>query len=142
MRTYNEICRELDALTEQKRLCEALRDAGVPISKAHNYSTPYARSGYSMGENVKVYCNDIFIENYANTEEYAKSCKWQAKHGRVVLRFTKKALREYVDCNIAIRNLQGRNDYLKEADPYFEKKRELVKNAYVADESVVKKIRF
>lgn len=55
-----------------------------------------------MGETVRVYCNDRLIEVADRTEDYARSCKWRAKHGLVVIRFTQKALRQYIDLERAI----------------------------------------
>lgn len=102
MDTYETITTKVEQLQKQLALWDALRERGIPTKYVQYYETPAVRSGYRMGETVRVYCNDKLIEVADRTEDYARSCKWRAKHGLVVIRFTQKALRQYIDLERAI----------------------------------------
>lgn len=97
MKEYSRITAELEELSALKENYDALISAGIPKTKVHFFEIPYSvNSGYTMGEVVIVRCNGKDVVRYDHTQEYAKSCKWRANHGRVVLNFTKKLLKEYV----------------------------------------------
>lgn len=93
---YSRVVSQIEELSALKENYDALISAGIPKTKVHHFEIPYSvNSGYSMGEVVIVRCNGKDVVRYDRTQEYAKSCKWRANHGRVVLNFTKKSLKEY-----------------------------------------------
>ena len=81
-------------------IVEKLHELGLSWEEAEDFpfATPRIWSEYSMGEEI-LYCfqnSPIFKECY--TQQYAKSCKWRAKHGYIVINFkTKKALKEFAN---------------------------------------------
>lgn len=77
---------------------ENLHLNGIPYKDVHyyRYNRPAYSSGFSMGEIVVVRCNSRDIDRIDNTQEYAKSCTWKAKHGFVIINFTKKGLLDYI----------------------------------------------
>lgn len=85
--TINYLCEVYDALVS----------CGIPKRDVHHFVKPQPSSGYSMGEVVITSCNGKEICRVNNTQEYAKSCKWRAKHGVVFVEFTKTTLRRYID---------------------------------------------
>lgn len=79
-------------------IVEKLHSLGLSWEEAEKFpfALPRVDSGYSMGEKIywKFQDSTILVEDY--TDEYAKSCTWRAKHGRVVINFTsKKQLKEF-----------------------------------------------
>ena len=93
----------IEDLKRQVRLMaivETLHELGLSWEEAEDFpfATPRIWSEYSMGEEI-LYCfqnSPIFKESY--TQQYAKSCKWRAKHGYIVINFkTKKALKEFAN---------------------------------------------
>lgn len=78
-------------------LYDRLIKCGIPKKLVHYYEVSDIESGYTMGEKVYIYCNDMLVDVLDQTEEYARSCKWRANHGKVVLRFNKKTLKEYIN---------------------------------------------
>lgn len=103
-KTYEQVERELEQLNQTMELYDRLVSFGIPKKMVHYYTSPERRSGYSMGETIAVLCNGQKVQIIDRTQEYARSCKWRAKHGYIVIDFTKKALKEYVTAcyNIAI----------------------------------------
>jgi len=77
---------------------DRLHECGIPYNEVHyfRYNLPYYSSGFSMGEIMTVKCNGNEIHRIDRTKEYSKSCKWKAKHGYIVINFTKKGLRDYM----------------------------------------------
>ena len=65
-----------------------MKAAGIPYTLAQYFIAARpgsdASSGYSMGELVIVRYKGKEITRYDNRSEYAKSCKWTARHGEVV----------------------------------------------------------
>ena len=88
-------------LERQVKLLEIvnkLHNLGLTWDEAEKFpfALPRVDSGYSMGEKIYWEFQDstILVEDY--TDEYAKSCTWRARHGRVVINFTsKKQLKEF-----------------------------------------------
>ena len=91
----------IEDLKKQVRLMaivETLHELGLSWEEAEKFPfvIPFMGSCYKMGEKViwQFKGNTIFVEDH--TEEYAKSCKWRAQHGRVVMNFTsKKQLKDF-----------------------------------------------
>lgn len=101
--TYKETKERFAELRRALNLYDALHIfGGVPYNKVHNFIAPYYASGYTMGETLVVRCNGITIAEADYRQHYAKSCKWRPKHGEVVLNFTKKAMRQYVELCAAL----------------------------------------
>lgn len=97
--TYKDVVSELERLTAIKEEYDALISCGIPQAKAHCFDIPYlyVDSGFSMGEEIVIRCNKHEILKRDFTKDYAKSCKWKAKHGYIVVDFTKKDLRTYIE---------------------------------------------
>lgn len=129
--TYKELKSEL--AQKSKRMCvyESLHECGISYSNVHHYQSPEITSNYSMGEVVLVYCNDDLIERIDNCREYSNSCKWRANHGKIVVRFTKKALKEY----IRILSVLGNTLTMSVIKDYNDRKLELLEKHIVWDES-------
>lgn len=138
--TYKALTERLGELTDLKTLYDSLVACGIPQGKAHYYVRNLCSSGYSMGEIVEVWCNGKLIDRVNNTKEYAKSCSWRAKHGLVVLNFTKKALRRLIDINIGLEHASRTENHSDYTRLYYER-RDLVRNAFVAKKSVVKELK-
>lgn len=105
------------------KLYNNLIDCGVTPKNVRYYETPNVYSGYSMGETVEVWCNNKIIEAIDHTSDYARSCRWRAKHGKVVINFSKKSLKEYLKACID-------NDYqarLNISNENLDKKRSIIK---------------
>ena len=135
-KTYKELKSEYRSNEKMMEVYNALHRCGISLKNVHFYNTPTVYSDYSMGEMVYIYCNDVLIEKVNNCREYAKSCKWKAKHGRVEVRFTKKALKEYIDLRKSILFKENHNDILALID----KKRDLVTKYVNLNNSVVKNL--
>lgn len=96
-KSYATVVSEIDRLNRTLNVYDALIACGIPKKDVLFYNTPYVFSGYSMGETIVVKCNEKHIETADFTKQYAKSCTWKPKHGLVVINFTKKELKEYVN---------------------------------------------
>lgn len=96
---YKSILTTIANATAMKEAYDRLHAAGLSYEQAaYVYVEDYSKqasSGYSMGEVVTLCCGNVTLLRYDNTRSYAKSCKWRARHGSVVFRLTKTALREY-----------------------------------------------
>lgn len=53
-------------------------------------STMKGKTGYSMGETIKLFVAGHYLMTMDNTEEYARSSKWKAAHGEVIIKLTKR----------------------------------------------------
>ena len=91
-KTYEQVERELEQLNQTMELYDRLISFGIPKEIVHFYTCPETSRDYS----VTVMCNGQKVQIIDKTQEYARSCKWRAKHGYIVIDFTKKALKEYV----------------------------------------------
>ena len=89
--------REKESIESAMAVAQALVDCGIPRKLTKHWKPVAPESGYSMGETVVLKCGDKTIQKLDNTSEYAKSCKYRAKHGYIVLEFSKKDLRTLVD---------------------------------------------
>lgn len=80
------------------QIYENLHCNGIPYKDVHyyRYNRPAYSSGFSMGEVIVIRCNGNGIDRIDNTSEYAKSCKWKANHGLIIINFTKGGLRDYI----------------------------------------------
>lgn len=133
--TYKQAKMMVEKYTAMMKLYNNLISFGVPQSKVQYYETPCVSSDYSMGELVIVRCNGFDIDRKDKRQEYARSCKYHAKHGIIVLDFTKADLKKYVTlCEAKAKNV---NRYFEDAD----KITALKEKAYNEKESVVRKFR-
>ena len=93
---YKTTKKKSEELLERLRVYDCLIACGIPQKMVHYYEHPSVGSGYSMGEKVIVRVGYKPIEIIDNRKEYAKTCRYSARHGMVVLNFTKAALKKYV----------------------------------------------
>lgn len=100
--TYKEMQQQVAELNKNIEIMDAVIKAGISQSKAH-YIFDFVgdmfsvSSGYSMGETVDINVNGECVISINQEEEYARSCKWQANHGLVIIDFTKKDFRWMFD---------------------------------------------
>ena len=98
MKDYNTLLSERERINREVKVCEASIQAGIPKSKAHCIlallDRVRIRSGYSMGEVIVVNVKGFEVMRIDQTEEYARSCQWRAKHGEVILDMTLKQAKE------------------------------------------------
>jgi len=137
-KTYNHVQYELNKLNETMELYNNLHTCGIALNKVHYYEKPKCSSEYSMGEKIEVCCNGITIQVIDDRQYYAKSCKWQEKHGYILLNFSKKDLKRYVEIGVEMEKVLQR----KEMEAYWglmKERKELIKKSYIANKSVVKK---
>ena len=97
MKTYQQVKNEIAENTNKMDLFEKLHFEGISYKNVHYYVTPPVSSNYSMGEQVDVRCKNRPLEKVDHRQYYAKSCKWQPKHGYIVIDFDKKGLKDYVN---------------------------------------------
>lgn len=135
-KTYNQLKSECVSNEKLLERYDALNRCGISLKYVHFYDTPYITSGYSMGEMVYIYCNDVLIERVDNCMEYAKSCKWRGRHGRIEVRFTKKGLKDFVGLCKSLSVVRGTNEWFD----MYEKRRDLIKKYINLDNCVVKKL--
>ena len=138
-KTYKQVKEQLDVLNNILDLYDKLNECGIAKDKVHYYEAPKCSSDYSMGEEVDVRCNMRQIQLIDKRRYYAKSCKWNEKHGFILLNFSKKDLKRYVQIGIEMEQAQkakDRNRYLNLSD----EKNKLIKKAFVAEKSIVKKL--
>ena len=99
MKTYKEIKQELASLTAQMEILTKIVNAGCNKEFAHNVATltdVYSiKSGYSMGELVKVCVKGQEVVRFNQCAEYRVST-YHATHGLVIFNFgSKKAFNEF-----------------------------------------------
>lgn|GEM_PF-6340482 len=119
-RSYNYIVEKFKEYEELKRVHDILHSFGVPYSltgyfvdRTVNFHE-HATSGYNMGETVEVYCCGHEIIKYDHTQEYARSCRWRARHGIIVFNFpTKKSLRDYCRSLKELCDTTSEEEYMK-----------------------------
>jgi len=138
-KTYEQVERELEQLNQTMELYDRLVSFGIPKKMVHYYTNPERRSGYSMGETIAIKCNGQKVQIIDRTQEYARSCKWRAKHGYIVIDFTKKALKEYVTAcyNIAMALKYQQKEY-SELVSLYEAKDKLIEQYFDAKNSDIK----
>lgn len=92
-----------------------------------------------MGETIAIMCNGQKVQIIDRTHKYARSCKWRAKHGYIVIDFTKKALKEYVTVcyNIAMAFKDQQKEY-SEFVSLYEAKNKLIEQYFDAKNSDIK----
>lgn len=99
---YKEMQQQVAELNNNIEIMDAVIKAGIPQSKAH-YIFDFVgdmfrvSSGYSMGEDVDIVVNGERVIRINQKKEYARSCKWNANHGWVIIELTKKDFRWMFD---------------------------------------------
>lgn len=106
METYIQLRNKQTYINGMMALYNNLHDNGIAYKNVHYYESPKISSNYSMGEKVLVNCDGKTIQIIDNCQEYAKSCRWNAKHGHIVIDFSKKGLKDYVNVCKAIAMLK------------------------------------
>lgn len=132
MKTYSQIKTEQEENNKKMQLFENLHNNGISYKNVHFYKTPNIESNYSMGEMIVVKCGENHIEKADRCKNYAKSCKWKAKHGKIVVCFTKKGLKEYV---FICKKIYATDD-MKVRVKCFEQRRALLEKYIDKNESV------
>lgn len=132
MKTYNQIKTEQEENNKQMQLFENLHNNGIPYKDVHYYKTPNIGSNYSMGEMIIVKCGANHIEMADRCKNYAKSCQWKAKHGKIVVCFTKKGLKDYIN----ICKKRETTDDIKASIKCFEEKKALLEKYIVKNETL------
>lgn len=96
---YDILKERSDKLQQQLELANRLHDiGGIPYSLTVKYKEPqFLESGYAMGEEIVVKCNGQIIDRIDFCKNYPKGYKYEAKHGKITLNFTKRGLREYIE---------------------------------------------
>ncbi len=141
---YEQTKEKYEELKKLLQLYEILHDVcRIPYKDVHFYETPYFSSGYSMGETIFIFCNDVKIDEDNLERQYAKSCKWTPKHGRVIIRFTKKSLHEYINLRKSLdatKNVDRKNNIeMKKRLEIIGKIRNLVEKSVDKENSIIKK---
>ena len=97
-KTYQQTKEIVESEGRWLQVYENLHCNGIPYRDVHHYRyhRPSYSSGFSMGEVIIIRCNGNGIDRIDNTSEYAKSCKWRATHGLIIINFTQKGLRDYI----------------------------------------------
>jgi hypothetical protein len=138
MKTYSQIKTEQQENNKTMQLFENLHNNGISYKNVHFYKSPNITSNYSMGEMIIVKCGENHIENVDRTKNYSKYCKWKAKHGKIVVCFSKKGLREYVDICKKIDTTKDRNVIIEGfkqqralLEKYIDKNESEYKRAYI-----------
>ena len=96
MKTTRQINNEIEALKKESSNVAMLENAiGVKLVEKLN-GVPHIESGHRMGNFCEWYIGDQLIWKSSNCEEYAKSCKYKATHGKLIIRFrTKKECKDF-----------------------------------------------
>ena len=100
--TYKEMQQQVAKLNKNIEIMDAVIKAGIPQSKAH-YIFDFVgnmfsvSSGYSMGETVDIEVIGERVIRIDQEKEYARTCKWNANHGMVIIELTKKDFRWMFD---------------------------------------------
>ena len=102
-KSYKQLVAELDELQKQKELYDRLHDlGGIKYDDVHLFRFPLCKSGYSMGETLVVKVSKKVVAVQNQEADYAKSCKWRAKHGYMLFEFTKKGFKEMIELAKAV----------------------------------------
>jgi len=99
MKTYQSIINSISALENVKALYEVLKANGISYKKASSFRKFTINSHYSMGETTILTIGKqktfVFTENTKDT--YSNSCSFTPTYGKIVVNFSKKALKEYIE---------------------------------------------
>ena len=99
MKNYNDLKNEISRLNEIKQVYELLHESGISYKTAEDFKFFQIESGFSMGETTELRIKSggkmstIFYED--ETEKYPGG-KWKARHGQIIVTFTRKELKEYI----------------------------------------------
>lgn len=120
----------------------------VPKELIKYYEKPIVDSGYSMGEQIKVFCNGELISEDDFRDKY-KSGKYRGRenHGLIVINFpTKKKLREYLEkCKeLALHQEAGNlrkwtSEDAEKNSKLYQEQRQILRDCIVYEESKIKK---
>jgi len=96
--TYDELVSARVQIQDRLLKFEKFRQCGIPKSLLRLYKgVPYGlrKSGYSMGGVTQVWCGSTLIDTIDDTRQYSGKYRGSETHGKLVYRFTKKALRQW-----------------------------------------------
>ena len=97
MKTRKELQNQIENLQSELKIVETLCKY-VPEKYAICFGGMVVDSGYSMGEVVRYSINGDIIMDDGYCQDYAKSCRYKAKHGLVIFDFkNRKQLKEYCE---------------------------------------------
>lgn len=140
--TFEQLNRLQGEIADYLRFYENLHKSGISYKNAFGLVSCsfYAYSGYSMGEIIELQCNGKELHKYDRRQEYAKSCKWKAKHGRVVFDFTKKDLKRLCEILTLVQKGTERNTLTREAEKaLLSELKEIKQRAFSEKKSIVTK---
>ena len=151
--TYDELVSAQIRIQDRLLRYEKLEQCGIPKRLLRLYKDiPFAccKSGYSMGEKVELWCGKVQLDVLDYRKSYSGKYRGSEKHGKLVYRFTKKALRQCFDLlekssivedMLKLKNLDDgtRADYLRQFTELHNDRLSLFEQAYCRDESIVKK---
>lgn len=152
--TYDELVSAQAQIQDRLLIFKKLRQCGIPKSLLRLYKdrAPYVccKSGYSMGEKVELWCDDVQLDELDYRRSYSGTYRGCEKHGNLVYRFTKKALRQWFDLlekssivedMLKLKNLDddSRADYLRQFTELRNDILGLFEQAYCRERSVVKR---
>ena len=150
--TYDELVSAQIRIQDRLLKFEKFRQCGIPKSLLRLYKgIPFAccKSGYSMGEEVELWCGKVQLDVLDYRKSYSGKYRGSEKHGKLVYRFTKKALRQWFnlleksrvtsECIelCAIEEVRAR--YRKQSFELHNNILDLFEQAYCRDESIVKR---
>lgn len=140
MKSLQQLKEERDSIDIKIRQLENISSFGIPKTNVHKFIKPCVDSGHSMGEVTKLYCNGEIVCMYDRTTEYAKSCKWKAKHGLVVIECNKKELKQYFDMCIMYDKIDYRIRHHDTLYSNLENKDELLKKHFSEEYELQKEL--
>lgn len=147
-KNYKQVCEALAKLQEKKELYDRLHKiGGISYKQVDIWEHPIIRSGYCMGENINVFVNHNCIASISQKQDYAKSCKYKAQHGKMIFDFTKKDFKRLFAL-LASRNyhiamfVSVKSEYKPKYRQLYEEEnaeiKDLWRKAFIADESEYK----
>lgn len=149
--TYDELVSAQIQIQDRLLKFERFRQCGIPKSLLRFYTgVPYAarKSGYSMGEYTELRCGSEKIDTIDDTRRYSGKYRGSERYGKLVYRFSKKALRQWFgvlekkhwnDRQLELTTDEARKSYYRrQSFELYNEIVELFEKAYCREESVVK----
>ena len=149
--TYDELVSAQIQIQGRLLKFEKFRQCGIPKSSLRFYTgVPYAvrKSGYSMGEYTELWCGSEQIDTIDDTRRYSGKYRGSERYGKLVYRFSKKALRRWFevlekkywnDRQLELTTDEARKSYYRrQSFELYNETVELFEKAYCRGRSVVK----
>jgi hypothetical protein len=114
-RSYDDLVSEVKWKSELIGLYDKLMSLGIPKSIVTSFHSVCVHTGYSMGEETVIKCNDVVVFTHDTRSRYDGKWRGKERYGRSVIKFNKKQLREFLELCKEIDNLEierrDRNSY-------------------------------